>query len=270
MSIIHRLLGRERIGLALAAGGAKGIAYIPLLAAMEELGVTPSIIAGSSVGALIGGMYAAGVSPDRMVEILEDLRPPAIRRIFQLSLRRGGLISGSGVREFLRRNLPVERFEETRIVFRAVATDYWKREQVVFSAGSLVDAIRASTSVPGVFEPAFVDGRLLIDGAAKNTLPYDIIRPDCDFIVGLDVSNRTNRPERTDVPGTLGMILNTFRIMTDNLTETKLAYDPIDYYYRMRLPDIEMLDFHKYSDIFDSVAPDVERFKSEISTALSL
>jgi NTE family protein len=256
--------------VALAAGGAKGIAYIPLLRAMEEIGVTPCAIAGSSVGALVGGFYAAGLSPSDMTDILHELRPPTIRKIFQLSLHRGGLISGAGVKDFIRETLPVHRFEDTRIPFRAVATDYWRREAVVFSDGNLVDAIRASTSVPGVFDPAFVGGRLLVDGAAKNTLPYDLIRGECDFIIGLDVSNRTDRPNRTDVPRTFSMVLNTFRVMTDNLTETKLRYDPIDFYYRVRLPDVEMLDFHKYREIFERIAPDVESFKMKLGEALGL
>lgn len=270
MGLIRRIFGHPRVGLALAAGGAKGIAYIPLISAMEELGVEPTIIAGSSVGSLIGGLYAAGLSPEEMISILEGLKPPVLRRLFQPSLRRGGVISGEGVRSFLRDTLPVQTFEETRIPFRAVATDYWKREEVVFSSGSLVDAIRASTSVPGVFEPAVVGGRLLIDGAAKNTLPYDTIRHACDFVVGLDVSNRTDRPNRSDVPGTLSMVLNTFRVMTDNLTETKLRYDPIDFYHRMRLPDVEMLDFHKYSHIFERVEPETAAFKANLSNALGL
>jgi NTE family protein len=257
-----------RIGLALAAGGAKGVAYIPFLEALEEMDVTISAIAGSSVGSLIGGLYASGVTTSEMVGILEEFKPGQLNRFFRINWFGRGLISGESVRDFLERNLKVHTFEETHIPFTTVATDYWRREQVVFRSGSLVDAIRASTAVPAVFEPAVMGDRMLIDGGVTNTLPYELIRDQCDILVGLDVSNRSTNPDRTDVPRAAVMVLNTFRILTDNLTRHKIEYEPLDLYFRVMLPTVEMLDFHKYKQIFTDVQPEVEKFRGELQETL--
>ncbi|MFP4374423.1 MAG: patatin-like phospholipase family protein [Spirochaetaceae bacterium] len=268
---LKQLFGRKpRVGLSLAGGGAKGVAYIPFLRALEELDVEIAAISGSSIGAAIGGLYAAGLGPGELVGVLDSFRPGHLHEVFRINWRGRGLISGKSVRKFLEATLPVERFDQTRIPLKVVATDYWRREQVVFDSGSLVDAIQASTAVPAVFEPLVLDGRVLVDGSIKNTLPYELLRDECDFTIGLDVSNRAKDPDRTDLPRTLVMVLNTFRILTDSNTEYKLRYDPVDLYFRLKLPDIEMLDFYKYREIFDSVEPEVKEFIRELSEKLRL
>ena len=268
---LKRLFGRKpRVGLSLAGGGAKGVAYIPFLRALEELDVDIAAISGSSIGAAVGGLYAAGLGPDELEGVLDSFRPGHYHEVFRINWHGSGLISGKSVRKFLETTLPVERFDQARIPLKVVATDYWRREQVVFESGSLVDAIQASTAVPAVFEPVVLDGRVLVDGSIKNTLPYELLRDECDFIIGLDVSNRTKDPDRTDPPRPLVMVLNTFRILTDSNTEYKLRYEPLDLYFRLKLPDVEMLDFYKYREIFDSVGPEVERFTEELSKKLGL
>lgn len=266
--MIGRRRRKPRIGLALAAGGAKGVAYVPFIRAIEEAGLEISAVAGSSVGALIGGLYASGVSTDGLEAILERFRPGQLHRFFRINWFGSGLISGESVRGFLSDHLVVHDFAETRIPFKAVATDYWRREPVVFESGSLVDAIRASTAVPAVFEPAVVDGRVLVDGGITNTLPYELIRGDCDLLVALDVSNRVTDPDRNDLPPVPVMILNTFRILTDRLTEYKRRYEPPNVYFRVKLPGVEMLDFHKYREVFETVGPEVDRFLEELDEHL--
>lgn len=261
---------KPRVGLSLAAGGAKGVAYIPFLTAIEELGIELAAVSGSSIGAGIGGMYAAGLSPKEIAAVLARFRPGRLHEVFHINWLGRGLISGESVRDFLEETLPVKRFEDTRMPLKVVATDYWRREQVVFDTGSLIDGIQASTAVPGIFESPVLDGRLLVDGAIKNTLPYELIRPHCDFVIGLDVSNRTSDPTRTDAPRTLVMVLNSFRILTDTITEYKMRYDPVDLYFRLKLPEVEMLDFYKYDQIFEDVKPEVERFKRELKQKLRL
>lgn len=256
--------GTPTVGVALAAGGAKGVAYLPFLAALEDMDIHPSIMAGSSVGSVLGGFYAAGSSPSEIIELIGGFRPQRIGRFFSINWLGPGIISSRSVRHFLGEHLPVMSFEETRIPFVTVATDYWRREQVVFRSGSLVDAITASAAVPGVFEPAHVDGRVLVDGGIMNTQPYDLISGDCDRVIALDVSNRTADPDRSDQPRGTEAILNTFRILTDQQTEMKVRQDPPDLHFRVRLPFVEMLDFHKYEEIFDSVGPEVTRFREAV------
>jgi NTE family protein len=268
---LKALLGRTpRVGLSLAGGGAKGVAYIPFLRALEELDVEIAAISGSSIGAGIGGLYAAGLGPAELVGVLDSFRPGHFREVFRINWHGRGLISARSVRSFLDNTLPVARFDQTRIPLKIVATDYWRREQVVFDSGSLADAMQASTAVPGVFEPVVIGGRVLVDGSIKNTLPYELLRDDCDFIIALDVSNQAHDPNRTDVPRNLVMMLNTFRILTDSNTEYKLRYEPVDLYFRLKLPHVEMFDFYKYQEIFDAAQPEVERFSAELSQKLHL
>ncbi len=269
VDLLHRRK-RPRIGLALAAGGARGVAYVPFLAALEQMDVEISAIAGSSIGALVGGLYASGRSPSEMVGILEAFRPGQLHRFFRINWFGTGLISGASVRDFLDRNLAVKTFEEARIPFTAVATDYWRREQVVFRTGSLCDAIRASTAVPAIIEPARVGGRVLIDGGVTNPLPYELIRDQCNVLVALDVSNRTLDPDRSDMPSTPVLVLNTFRILTDCLTDHKRRAEPADLYFRLKLPTVEMLDFHKYREVFDTISPEVERFTEALCDVIGV
>ncbi|MFP4431309.1 MAG: patatin-like phospholipase family protein [Spirochaetaceae bacterium] len=261
---------KHKIGVALAAGGAKGIAYIPFLEALDELGVETTMVAGSSIGSVIGGFYAAGTSPKEMISLLEGFQPRDLAEIFAFNWGGAGVIAGETVRNFLNKHLPVTTFEETRIPFRAIATDYWRREQVVFDSGSLAEAIQASAAFPGIFEPLVKDGIVYVDGGAANPLPSDILRGECDFIIGLNVSNRARDPDTDDVPGTGIMMFNTFRILKDRLAEIAIERDPIDVYFRVELPFVETMDFHKYREIIDQAEPEVERFREEVSSKLGL
>ena len=261
---------KPRVGLTLAAGGAKGVAYIPILRALEDLGVEISAICGSSVGSLIGGWYAAGGSPDAMEAVLNRFGPTTLGEFFSLNWGGAGLISGKSVRSFLEKHLPVHSFEQTRIPFVAVATDYWRRKPLVFRSGSLIDAIQASAAVPGLFEPVVLNDTLLVDGGIANTLPYDYIRDQTDFMIGVHVSNRLEEPDTSKVPGMPEMLMNTYRILTDRLSDLELKNDPIDLYTRLVLPDVEILDFHKYREVFDQVAPEIERFREQLKEKLSL
>ncbi len=261
---------KHKVGVALAAGGAKGIAYIPFLEVLDDLGVEPAMVAGSSIGSVIGAFYAAGSSPKEMLSLLEEFHPRDLAEILTFNWSGTGIIAGKTVRDFLNEHLPVSRFEETKIPFRAIATDYWRREQVVFDSGSLAEAVQASAAFPGIFEPLVKDGTVYVDGGASNPLPSDILRDECDFIIGLNVSNRTPDPDTDDVPGSGIMMFNTFRIIKDRLAEIAIERDPIDVYFRVELPFVETLDFHKYRDILDQAEPELDRFREEVSSKLGL
>ncbi len=261
---------KRKVGVALAAGGAKGIAYIPFLEALDDMGVEPAMVAGSSIGSVIGGFYAAGSTPKQMISLLEDFQPVDLAEILVFNWSGTGIIAGKTVRDFLDKHLPVSTFEETKIPFRVIATDYWRREQVVFDSGSLADAIQASSAFPGIFEPLVKDGAVYVDGGAANPLPTDILREECDFIIGLNVSNRAPDPDSDEVPGSGIMMFNTFRILKDRLAEIAIERDPIDVYFRVELPFVETLDFHKYREILDQAEPELNRFREEVSSKLGL
>ena len=210
---------RPRIGLVLSGGGARGTAHIGVLKVLEDLRVPIDAIAGTSMGAVVGGLYASGLTAREIESVMTSLnwqdafsdRPPradtAYRRKledrnflvdFPLGLRSGrfllpkGLIQGQKLNQALRRvTLPVARisnFDELPIKFRAVATDLETGEPVVIGAGDLTSAMRASVSAPGVFAPVEREGRLLVDGGIAENLPIDVAREmGVDILIVVDV-----------------------------------------------------------------------------------
>src|SRR5438093_7076401 len=211
---------RARFGLALSGGGARGLAHIGVLKVLEELRVPIDFIAGTSMGAIVGGLYASGMSPDEIAREMErvdwvslfDDRPPRpdlpYRRKqddssaffdLELGLKSGrillprGLIAGQKV-GFLFKSLTaraafIDDFDRLPIPFRAVATDLADGSMVVLSRGDLADALRASMSLPGTLAPAVIDGRHLVDGGLVRNLPVDVARGmGADVVIAVDVT----------------------------------------------------------------------------------
>ena len=188
----------KRIGLALGGGGAKGLCHIAFLKALDELEVRPAVIAGTSIGAVIGGFYAAGISGAKMEQLLKTIGFTELYKLildFSL-LSNSAIFTGNRVEEFLAKKIPFQTFEEVQVPLKVVATDFWNRREVILENGSLITALRASMAMPAVFEPVLLNDRVLIDGGAVNPLPYDLIRAECDLTIAIDVSwEKTYTPE---------------------------------------------------------------------------
>jgi NTE family protein len=212
---------RPRIGLVLGGGGAKGGAHIGVLKVLEELRIPIDFIAGTSAGAIMGGLYASGITPEDLETVVRALnwqdlltdRAPRQRLTFprrqddenipsrfEVGFNEGrfqlppGLITGQNVENSLRTlALPVARvhsFERLPIPFKAVATDIVTGEMVVLERGDLATAMRASMSLPGAFAPVEVDGRLLVDGAVVRNLPVDVVRAmGADVVIAVDLTS---------------------------------------------------------------------------------
>jgi NTE family protein len=210
---------RPRIGLVLSGGGARGVAHVGVLKVLEDMHVPVDAIAGTSMGAVVGGLYASGLSAREIEKIMTSLnwqdafrdRPPredlTLRRKqedqsflvkFPLGVRGGrillpkGLIEGQSLNELLRRlTLPVVRitkFDDLPTRFRAVATDLESGEAVVLDSGDLTSAMRASMSAPGIFAPVEREGRILVDGGIADNVPVDIARRmGVDIVIVVDV-----------------------------------------------------------------------------------
>lgn len=210
---------RPRIGLCLAGGGARGGAHIGVLQVLEELRVPVDCIAGTSIGSIVGGLYAAGMSPAEMDSVLgsidwhalfddspprqlinfrrkEEDRLPYFK--FELGLGRNGvklpagLVAGSKLIFLLRElTLPaagIDDFDELPIPFRAVAASLDDGSEVVIGHGSLADAMRASMAIPGAFNPHVIDGRTLVDGGLLRNVPYDVVKSmGADIVIVVDV-----------------------------------------------------------------------------------
>lgn len=258
-----------RIGLALGSGGAKGLSHIAFLKVLDEMGLKPTIISGTSIGALIGAFYAAGMSGIQIEELFDDMGIRKMGSMMDISLFSGsGIIKGKKVEEFLTSNLPVKKISELAIPLKVVSTDFWKREEVVFDSGDLVTAIRASIAVPVVMEPLVVSGRTLTDGGAVNPLPYDIIKEDCDILVAIDVSGERSPDGNDPLPTMLENVFATFQIMQSSIVHSKMKTSKPDIFVQPHLPKFQLMDFHRKDEIFKGVEKDVENFRKDLNTIL--
>lgn len=180
---------KKKIGLALGSGGARGWAHLGVLRAIEESGCSVHAVAGTSMGALVGGFFAAD-----QAAMLTDLAlhfdwKQFLRHFFELTLPRQGLIDGKRVVQTIRKMVRTERFSDLRIPFRAVATNVQTGAEVVLGDGSLIDAIRASIAIPGIFTPVLRHGVWLVDGGLVNPVPVSVVREmGADLVMAVDVS----------------------------------------------------------------------------------
>jgi NTE family protein len=260
----------KRVGVALGGGGAKGLSHIAFLKVLDELGVRPAVIAGTSIGAVIGGFYAAGVSGAGLEELLKNMGFKELYKIvldFSI-LSNSAIFTGKKVEEFLASRIPSQTFEEVEIPLKVVATDFWNRREVIFQSGSLIAAIRASMAMPAVFEPVVLDGRVLIDGGAVNPLPYDLIRKECDLTIAIDVSGEKTYAPEDPVPNMLESLLSTFQIMQAAIVEAKKKFSPPDIYVKPTLTNIRVLDFYRYREILAGVQEEVQGFKETLKNFL--
>lgn len=252
----------KSLAIALGGGGARGIAHIAVLEVLDELGVRPTVIAGTSVGAMIGAAYAAGLSARdirRHVIALAHNRSEVLRRLVAsragsfASLFSGGFGSATQVdgekfcEQFLPDAMPQD-FDKLKIPLLVVASDLYRRQQVVLSSGALRPAVAASMALPTLVRPVVIDDRVLIDGGATNPLPFDHLRGRADIVVAVDVSGEPNE-SRHDVPSPWEAILATILVMGQAITTEKLKNGAPDLLVRPNVGLFRTLDFFQASAI---------------------
>ena len=291
---------RPRIGLVLSGGGARGAAHIGVLKVLEQMHVPIDAIAGTSMGAVVGGLYASGLSARDIEKIMTSInwqdafrdRPSRAdldqRRKqedesflvrFRLFVRGGrialpkGLIQGQKLTETLRRlTLPVARisnFDDLPTPFRAVATDLETGESVIMGSGDLTSAMRASLSAPGVFAPVERDGRLLVDGGIADNVPVDIARAmGVDMVIVVDVgSPLLPRQQLTSFPVISNQML---AILINRNAQAQLAtLTPKDILIRPALGNTSAFDFGIVARVIDA-GEIAARAKSQELTALAV
>jgi len=272
-----------KIGVALGGGGAKGFAHVPILEAFDEMGIRPARIVGTSIGAVMGALYAAGLSGREIRETVDDLviseeddwreilfgkELGRIADLIRPGLLRGSLLHTENFLEVLEQHLPVQRFDKLKIPLAVVAADYWNREQVVLEHGPLLPAIAASVALPGLFKPYSLGGRLLIDGGMVNPVPFDLLENRCDITVAVDVSGSRTRRERPGGPPLFETVFTAFQIMQQTILKEKLEQRRPDIYLRPPLVDIKVLDFHKVDEIYRQSAQAKAQLQWELERRL--
>jgi NTE family protein len=253
-----RRLARRVVGLALSSGGARGIAHVGVLRVLEREGIPIDLVAGTSMGSLVGGLYAAGHSIDDIARFVSDFhrRLRLNGGLLDLSLPpRTGLIKGQRFRNYLEQVFGGVTFEELKIPLYVVAADVLTGEEVVFDQGSLADAVRASTSIIGLVSPHQYNGRYLVDGGAVNPLPASVLAEKGADIILASRAIPTLEGEREGAQtgrswkglnNILGVLSNYQSIMEREIIRTRL--NPVDVLIAPRVEVHTAMDYQRASD----------------------
>jgi NTE family protein len=258
----------KKLGLALGGGGAKGLAHIPMMEVLDELGIRPHRITGTSIGAIMGALYASGLSGEQIRWGVEGMvirkgdsfraalkKTDVLKWISFLDIEFGntGLLKGDKFIDFLYGSMNVTTFEELQIPLSVVATDFWTSEQVVLNSGELLPAVKASMGLPGVFTPVKIDDRILIDGGGVNPLPHDLL-DDCDVVVAIDVMGEMEGSS-DKTPNLIRAVLGMFDIMQNSIIKEKRIHTPPDIYIKPKVTGVDILDFYKAEEVYKQAAP---------------
>lgn len=298
---------RPRIGLALGAGVARGWAHIGVLRALERMGIVPDVVCGTSIGALVGGLYAAG----KLAELEEwalGLTRGRVLRLMDVNLIGGGLISGERLARAMDETVGEARIEELAKPFIAVCTELSTGHEIWLRDGALIDAVRASYALPGIFAPKLVDGFWLVDGALVNPVPTSVCRAQgCRLVIAVnlnaDVFGRIQRmapmlpdaategdAEEAGRPGLLSrarggrsilsyllgraggpnmfeVMINSLNILQDRVTRARLAGDPPDVTIAPHVTHIGLMEFERAEEAIAAGEAATEQVMTDIENA---
>lgn len=283
---------RPVIGLALGSGSARGWAHIGVIRALEEAGIAPDVVAGTSIGALVGAIYSGsdGATFGRFEDWVRHLTWRDVLAFFDVGFA-GGLIKGERLMSFLADNFVDVRIADLHRPFACVATELATGREIWLREGNVIDAVRASIALPGLFAPAVREGRLLADGALVNPVPVSLCRAlGADVVIAVDlgsdvVGRRLNGknghrvpavaddappPEwvgrirrwfagepstaggpEIGMPSAVDVMATSINIMQVRIARSRLAGEPADILIAPRLADLGMLDYDKADQCID-------------------
>jgi NTE family protein len=284
-------LPRRGIALALGGGVARGWAHIGVLRALDEAGIEIEMIAGTSIGALVGGCYLAG-KLDALEEFARSLTKRRIFGLLDFSFGGSGLLGGMKLTQRMQEHLNGIRIEDLPKPFVAVATEIRTGHEIWVSSGSLITAMRASYALPGVFEPVLCNKRMLVDGALVNPVPVSVCRAyEQPLVVAVNLhydlfgraavvkhnagelvvehdapplSSGANResPNRESRLGITGVMVEAFNIIQDRIARARLAGDPPDLSISPKLGHVGLTEFHRAAE---TISAGYETAKAQIA-----
>lgn len=225
-----------RIALVLGGGAARGFVHIGVIKALEAQGITPDIIVGTSAGAAVGALYAAGYNGFELQKLAIQLEEG---QVSDWSLPNRGVFKGEALQDFINRAVKQCTLEKLPRLFAVVATDLHSGEMIVFRTGNTGMAVRASSAVPGVFQPVTINGHDYVDGGLVSPVPVRVARSlDADFVIAVDISDK---PQHGKTGSTLDVLLQTFTIMGQTISRNELP--GADMVIRPGTPGLSSTDF---------------------------
>jgi len=263
--------------IALGGGGARGLAHIAILEAIDELGVKPAAISGTSIGAIIGAAYAAGIDARHLhAHVLDAMRDRAqvmakllkarVGRFADLVLRGSGnpiMLDGEICLDLFWPASVPDYFEELAIPLHVVTTDFHNRCEAIFSSGALAPAVAGSMALPGLVKPVECGGRVLVDGGAVNPLPYDLLFDSADVIVAVDVTFGGGSRRRR-LPSPFDAMFGAAQIMQGAITAQKLKLRPPDILVRPAIEQFGVLEFRRAGHIIRAAEGAKDPFKRDL------
>ncbi|MGJ7922511.1 patatin-like phospholipase family protein [Neobacillus sp. LXY-4] len=251
---------RPKIGLALGSGGARGFAHLGVLKVLKEEGIPIDYISGSSMGALVACFFGAGLDLDRLYKI-----STAFKRKYYLdfTVPKMGFIAGKRVKELIRIFTHGKNIEELAVPVAVVATDLMSGEKVVFKKGPIAECVRASISIPGIFVPEKINGRLLVDGGVVDRIPVSVVKEmGAEFVIAVDVSHvKTN----TEITSIYDVIMQSIDIMQMELVDYRMVASDV-----MIRPQVEKYNSRAFTNIEDIITIGEEAARKNINKIKNL
>jgi NTE family protein len=267
-------------GVAFGGGGARGLAHIHVIEALDELGIRPAAIAGSSIGAIMGAGMASGMTGAEIHDYARSIlgsraevaarmwrsRPGTIAEAMQGGIR----VSQFNIERILKAFLPEaipQTFEALKIPLKVTATDYFGHSLAVFTEGDLHSALAASAAIPAVFRPVTREGRVLIDGGIYNPVPFDLIERDADIIIAVDVVGAPSEAERRH-PTTVDLMYGATQLMMQSIIANKLGQRPPDILIRPNVSKYRVLEFLKIETLMAETVEIKDELKRAVEKAV--
>ncbi|TCU19007.1 patatin-like phospholipase family protein [Rhizobium sullae] len=253
--------GMPTVAIAFGGGGARGLAHIHVIEALDELGIRPVAISGASIGAIMGAGMAAGMTGEAIrehalmtvgnktavVSRIWGLRPQTVRDAVAKGIRIGQFNLERILKAFLPAGLP-DRFEDLPIPMNVITTDYYGQSEVIIGEGALFPALAASSSIPAVFMPVRLHGRVMIDGGISNPVPYECLMDIADIVIGVDV---VGAPEGdgTHIPNRMESIFGSGQLMMQTAITLKLKLQSPHIFLRPAVGRTGVMDFLKAREV---------------------
>lgn len=293
-------MGKAVVGLALGSGGARGWCHIGVLRELSEMGLSAQVVAGSSMGALVGAVHAAG-RLDALEDWARGLTLRGMLPLIDMRIAGGGLVGGEGILTMLRGLGLPDTIQDLALPFLAVATDLQTGREVWLKQGDLVASVRASVSIPGLLKPQRVDGRWLIDGGVVNPVPVSAARAlGAEVVIAVNPNGATSTgywepgvpaPVFPDLgallpealrwlwskgaaadpvpePSYLALVNAAIDIMSDHILRSRLAGEPPQVLMSAHLGDVAVVDFHRAAECIDEGRRMVQAQAAAIAAAM--
>lgn len=273
---------RPTIALALGGGGARGLAHILMLEVLDELGIRPKLIVGTSIGAVFAAAYAAGMPASLIRAHTEEIlsqrfdlirqlfsaRADPVQRVFNVVALRAALLKPEVLLELILPGAVPATFATLKIPLEVVATDFYAQDMMVLGDGNLRQAIAASMALPVIFQPVSRGGRVLMDGGLVNPLPFDLLAGRADITIAVDVSGASRSAPKATGPGAIEAIVASSQILQRSIVREKLKSARPDILIDVGVDAFHVLEFHRFREVLAAAVPAKALLRSQLLRVL--